>query len=351
MRDFNDASRREFLGSLATVGAGMLLPASVLAQRSTVPPARKGLIDVHHHIGPAPNTGQRGGGGSVNWSPAKAVEEMDRNGIATGIGYPGPVQSTPSDLDRGRRQARELNEYGTQIAGDYRGRFGLFAALPVADIDGSLKEIEYAVDALNADGFGIATSYGDMWLGDSKLRPIWTELNRRKAVVYVHPNDDRCCTPSTLTYEKQGISGPWLEWPVNTARTILSLMTNGITREFPGIRFIFSHGGGVMPLLIHRIAGFTDWDAVGPERLRALFPNGIEAEFRKLYFEGAQAYSPVNMDALMKLVPASHILFGTDYDRFPIAHSVKLFAALRLSSNVRRAIERDNAVTLLPRWA
>src|SRR6266850_612017 len=283
MRDFNDASRREFLGSLATVGAGMLLPASVLAQRSTVPPARKGLIDVHHHIGPAPNTGQRGGGGSVNWSPAKAVEEMDRNGIATGIGYPGPVQSTPSDLDRGRRQARELN--------------------------------------------------------------------RRKAVVYVHPNDDRCCTPSTLTYEKQGISGPWLEWPVNTARTILSLMTNGITREFPGIRFIFSHGGGVMPLLIHRIAGFTDWDAVGPERLRALFPNGIEAEFRKLYFEGAQAYSPVNMDALMKLVPASHILFGTDYDRFPIAHSVKLFAALRLSSNVRRAIERDNAVTLLPRWA
>ncbi len=350
----NSASRREFL-ALAAAGACAMaarertLGSAGIVQRSEA--TRKGLIDVHHHIGSLANIGQRGGGGAANWSPARAVEEMDRNRIATGIGYPGPVQSTPSDFERGRSQARELNEYGAQIGRDYRGRFGLFAALPVADVDGSLKEIEYALDVLKADGFGITTSYGDTWLGDTKLRPIWAELNRRKAVVYVHPSDDRCCTPATLTYETQGISGPWLEWPVNTARTILSLMANGITREFSGIRFIFSHGGGVMPLLIHRIAGFTDWNAVGPERLRALFPNGIEAEFRKLYFEGAQAYSPVNMDALMKLVPASHILFGTDFDRFSIAHSIKLFEALRLPADIRRGIERENAVALLPRWA
>ena len=79
-------------------------------------------------------------------------------------------------------------------------------------------------------------------------------------------------------------------------------------------------------------------------------PDGIEAEFRKFYFEGAQAYTPENMGALTKLVPASHILFGTDYNRFPISHSVKLFESLKLSSGVRRAIERDNAVALLPRW-
>jgi predicted TIM-barrel fold metal-dependent hydrolase len=257
----------------------------------------------------------------------------------------------PPDFERGRTQARAFNEYGAQIAKDFPGRFGLFAALPMADVDGTLKEIEYACDVLKTDGFGITTSYADMWLGDTKLRPIWAELNRRKAVVYVHPSDDRCCIPATLSYETQGITGPWLEWPMNTARTMLSLMINGITREFSGIRFIFSHGGGVMPLFIHRIVGFRDWDAVGPERLRALFPDGIEAEFRKLYFEGAQAYSPVNMDALMKLVPASHILFGTDYDRFPIAHSIKLFAALKLPANIRRGIERENALMLLPRLA
>ncbi len=315
-----ECSRRGFLASLVALGASGFLP-----------PAKRGIIDVHHHIG---------GGGK--WSPARAVEEMDRNGIATGIGYLGPVQSA--------RQARQLNEGGAQLGKDFPGRFGLFAALPMSDVDGTMKEIEYALDVLKADGFGISTSYSGLWLGDPKLRPIWVELNRRKAVVYVHPSDDPCCTSGTLSYETQGTSGPWLEWPMNTARTIFSLMANGITRDFPDLRFIFSHGGGVMPLLIHRIAGFTDWDAVGPERLRTLFPNGIEAEFRKLYFEGAQAYSPVNMDALMKLVPASHILFGTDYDRFPIAHSIRLFEALRLPANVRRGIERENALALLPRW-
>jgi 6-methylsalicylate decarboxylase len=105
-----------------------------------------------------------------------------------------------------------------------------------------------------------------------------------------------------------------------------------------------------MPLLLSRVAGFTDWAAVGPKKLHEMFPDGIESEFRKFYFEGAQAYAPENMGALMKLVPASHILFGTDYNRFPISHSVKLFESLKLPSGVRRAIERDNAVTLLPRW-
>jgi predicted TIM-barrel fold metal-dependent hydrolase len=330
-------SRRTFLASLASVGGTMLMS-----------PARKGLIDVHHHInGPV---GQRGGGGNPNWSPVRAVEEMDRNGVATGIGYLGPIQSSPADLERARKQARELNEYGTQVVKDFPGRFGLFAALPMGDIEGTLNEVEHALDVLHVDGFGITTSYSGMWLGDPKLRPIWEELNRRKAVVYVHPSDDRCCTPAILSYETRGISGPWIEWPMNTARTILSLMANEVTRKFSDVRFIFSHGGGVMPLLIDRIAGFVDWDAVGPERLRDLFPDGIEAEFRKLYFEVAQAYSPVNMDALMKLVPSSHILFGTDYDRFPIAHSIKAFQALRLPSNVRRGIERENAAALLPRW-
>jgi 6-methylsalicylate decarboxylase len=339
-------SRREIL-SLAALGAGALLPTGRgFAQRA-------GKIDVHHHVGPPPSVGGvgggRGGAGGPAWSPEIAIEEMDRNGVATGIGFPGPIPVS-ADLERGRKQAREYNEYAARIGRDHPGRFGLFASLPMHDVAGALKEIEYALDTLKADGFGISTSYGDMWLGDPQLRPIFEEMNRRKAVVYVHPNDAPCCTPATLTYEKQGISGPWIEWPMNTARTILSLMANGNTRQFSGVRFIFSHGGGVMPLLLSRVAGFTDWAAVGPEKLHEMFPDGIESEFRKFYFEGAQAYAPENMGALMKLVPASHILFGTDYNRFPISHSVKLFESLKLSSGVRRAIERDNAVTLLPRW-
>ena len=155
-----------------------------------------------------------------------------------------------------------------------------------------------------------------------------------------------------MSYESgNGLSSAWLEWPVNTARTIMSLMVNGVTREYPGVRFIFSHGGGVAPLIIHRIAQFEGWTGMGPERLKGYFPRGIEAEFRTFYFEGAQAFSPVNLEALMKLVPASHILFGTDYNRFPLAHGAKLLAGLTLDNGVRRGIERDNAMKLFPRLA
>jgi predicted TIM-barrel fold metal-dependent hydrolase len=330
-------SRRELLGSLAALGAGTLAPARAAA--------KKGRIDVHHHITPP---GAPAGGGS-KWSPEIAIEEMDRNGVAAGIGYPGPVVGSSSDLQGGRKQAREWNEYGARIGTDHPGRFGLFAALPLADADGSLLEIEYALDVLKADGFGIATSYGEMWLGDAKLRPVFEELNRRQAVVFVHPVDAACCTPATLTYEKPPLSGAWIEWPMNTARTIFSLMASGTLRQLPDIRFIFCHDGGVMPLLISRIAGFAEWDAVGPEKLRSLFPDGIAAEFRKLYFEGAQGFAPENMEALMKVAPISHILFGTDYNRFPIAHSTRLFDSLKLAPAIRQAIGRDNALALLPR--
>lgn len=309
-----------------------------------------GKIDVHHHIGRPPGASAAGaGGGGGPWSPEIAIEEMDRNGVSTGIGFPGPI---PFSNDRlaGRKLAREYNEYGAALGKDHAGRFGLFAALPMHDVDGSLEEIQYALDYLHADGFGISTSYGDMWLGDNAFQPIFEELNRRQAVVYVHPNDARCCTPQTLTYEQPPVSGPWIEWPVNTARTIFSLIASGVLRQFPAVRFIFSHGGGVMPLLLSRLSGFADWPAVGAEKLRHLFPRGIEAEFRQLYFELAQAYDGVNFEALRKLVPSSHILFGTDYNRFPIAHSVALFEKLHISATLRRSIERENALVLFPRF-
>ncbi len=306
-----------------------------------------GKIDVHHHVGPPPGVG--GGGGGPAWSPENAIKEMDDYGVATGIGFPGPI-AVSADLERGRKLARVYNEYAAQIGRDHPGRFGLFASLPMHDVEGALQEIEYALDVLKADGVGISTSYGEMWLGDPKLRPIFEELNRRSAVVYVHPNDAVCCTPQTMTYEKNGISGAWIEWPMNTARTILSVMAAGYTRELPQLRFIFSHAGGVMPLLVSRLQGFTDWAAVGPEKLRQMFPEGLGAEFRRFYFEGAQGFDVPNFDAIRKLVPDGHLLFGTDYNRFPIAHTVRIFDALKLPAKIKYAIGRGNAETLLPRW-
>jgi predicted TIM-barrel fold metal-dependent hydrolase len=112
-------------------------------------------------------------------------------------------------------------------------------------------------------------------------------------------------------------------------------------------RFIFCHGGGVLPILLGRFAGFSGWNAVGPERLATLFPDGVYAEFAKLYFECAQAYAPETIAMLRALLPPSHLLFGTDFSYFPISHSVELFGKLDLPPDVRALIAGGNAAALL----
>lgn len=334
------AGRRRFLATAAaTFGAALACPR--LAQSA---PAPQRYIDVHHHFEPTGKTTE-----GNPWSIEMSLEELERNRVAAAIAWSGPVFAT--DKLEARKRARDLNEWGMRHCLDHPGRFGLFASLPMNGVDASLAEIAHAFDVLKVDGVGIATNYGEAWLGDPKFEPIFQELNRRKAVVWVHPYTAPCCTPSTLTYQAGAMSPPWIEFPTNTARTILSLWYSGTTRRLPEIRFIFAHGGGVMPILLGRFAGFSGWKTVGPDGLAALFPHGIYAEFAKLHFECAQAYAPETMELLLKTVPASHLLFGTDFSYFPVAHAVELFGKLDLPDDTRDAIKGRNAAALLPRWS
>jgi len=142
-----------------------------------------------------PRRRRRGQRGALSaWSTEQSVAEMDKSSIQTailsvsppGIEFAGPAQA--------RTLARIINDYGAKMRGDHPDRFGLFAALPLPDTEGSLREIEYGLDTLKADGIGLMTNYGDRWLGDASFAPVWEELNRRKAVVYTHPNTPTCCT-------------------------------------------------------------------------------------------------------------------------------------------------------------
>ena len=350
MADPMNISRRDVLISLALGSAAALFDAPrIFAQGA----AARGRIDVHFHLG---GTGGFGGGGNtaaISAAARASVEDLDRAGTAAGIISASSSGAGTGSFEQRNRQAREFNDTAARWCSDHPTRFGLWTRLPLTDVDASLKEIEYGYGQLKADGIGLVTSYEDAWLGDPRLKPVYEELNRRRAVVYVHPNDAACCGGANLlSYEKQHppVGGSWLEYPMNTARTIFSLMLGGTIRQYPDIRFIFSHGGGVTPLLLSRIEGFANWDSVGPSKLKELFPDGLSNEFRKLYFEVAQAFSKVNMDALMALVPTSHILYGSDYPVFPADNSAKGLATLDLPANLRRAIDRDNLAALLPKW-
>jgi predicted TIM-barrel fold metal-dependent hydrolase len=321
------ASRRQFLAGAAACTAATALPR--LAGAAVAPPR---LIDIHHHFEP---TGKNKDGDP--WTIQMSLDQLDRNQVAAAIAYAGPIMDT--DPQAARKKARDTNEWSTKNCLDHPGRFGLFASLPMNDVEGSLLEIAYALDVLKADGIGLATEYGPRWLGDPKFEPVFQELHRRNAVVYVHPAEAPCCTPDTLTYEKPPLATAWMEFPTNTARTILSLWSAQTTRRMPGIRFIFCHGGGVMPMLLGRITGFDDWRAVGPDRLKKMFPDGVYAEF-----------APESFDLLRKVVPPTHLLFGSDFSYFPIAHSASLFAKLQMPLDLRKQISSTNAATLLPRW-
>lgn len=306
-------------------------------------------IDVHHHILPPDYVAAVGdarigplilAGRTPQWSPAQSVEAMDRNGIATAvtsISAPGLWFGDPRET---RDLARHCNDYAAGIKRDHRGRFGMFACLPLPDVDASLKEIEYSLDVLRAEGIGLLTSYGSQYPGDRAFAPVFDELDRRKAVVYFHPTAAPC---SQCLGE---IPAATLEFPFDTTRAITSLLYSGTFARCRNIRYIFSHAGGVVPFLAQRIARL----AVKPE-YKAMVPDGVIPELKRLYYDTALSANPFAFSALLQLVAPTQILFGSDYPFAPettLVASVRGLSELGLSADALSAIERGNALGLLP---
>jgi 6-methylsalicylate decarboxylase len=181
-------SRRDFVQTALTAGAGVLLSSIDAAGQ----PRTQARVDVHHHCRtPAQGAGR---GPGADWSPQKSIEQMDKFGIATSlISATVPAEPLYDGTEKSRTVARSINDFIVKMMVDHPGRFGLFAAIPMPDIDGTLREIEYAFDTLHADGIGIFSSVRDKYPGDSVFTPIWQELNRRKAIVFIHPTFPACC--------------------------------------------------------------------------------------------------------------------------------------------------------------
>ena len=302
-------------------------------------------IDVHHHFIPpfhveammAPS--RRVGGGPPKWSPQMSLDEMDKSGIQTSvlsIAQPGTLFG--NDFEFSRKLSRELNEYAAKMVREHPGRFGLFAAIAPPDVDGSLKEIAYAFDTLKADGIGLLTSYGDKYLGDPSFAPVYEELNRRKAVIYVHPTTPDCCKGLI-----PGIPPGSIEYATDSTRTIAHIVFSGTAAKFPDIRWIFSHSGGTLPFLTGR---FEQQQKV--QKLAHL-KDGPMPAFRKFYYELAQGNTPGQLAALLKMVGVSQLLYGTDYPFRGGAEVNEGIAAWGFSAQELRAIERETAIGLLPR--
>lgn len=331
--------RHLVLGGLAAAFASGFAPGTIAAPKPR-------LIDVHHHVVPPPwveavKRAKLDNPPMTGWTPEKSLADMDAAGTATAILSPMPPQVGFLPPVEAAKVARESNEWSRQLAKDHPGRFGIFAMLPMPNIDESLKEIEYAFDTLKVDGVGVMTNYGDKWLGYPEFAPVFEELNRRKAVVYTHPMSPACCVNLV-----KGVPDAAVDWGADTTRTLTSLIFSGASAKYADVNFIFSHGGGVITAVAERL----HIQMVSTPPYKGKFTRDtVDHELKRFYYDTAQVANDVTVQALAKLVPVSQILFGTD---FPYRTSIEHITGLTARFNTKdlAAIGRANALRILPAW-
>jgi 6-methylsalicylate decarboxylase len=336
---------------LTAAAAGIAVSSRALGQVAGSGPR---IIDTHHHIYPPKHTANYlkrivddaadvPSSVYTNWTPRFSLDQMDQNGVATAITSISSPGVWFGNNDEGRKNAREVNEYGAQMVRDYPGRFGMWGSIPLPDTDGSLREIEHLYDVLKLDGVGLLSSYeaDGKLLGDPKFAPVMDELNRRKAVVFVHPTVT--CCEDAIPHMNHTI----VEFPTDTTRTIASLVYSGTVQRCPNIRFIFSHGGGTILMLLSRLSGRR----LSPEERAATIPNGFDHELQKFYYDIASvAANPTAMLALFNAIPKDHVLFGSDAPFWQIETIATAMNKFDVSPADLRKIQRENALTLVPRF-
>lgn len=346
--DVRGRSRREFLATLGAFGLTAITPLPELIAQTPASKLNRGMLDVHHHFVPrfyfsdyqdriAAAAGGRMHPAYANWTCEQSIAAMDQQGVTTAV----LSLTTPGvwfgDAKAAAQAARRVNEYAADVARSNPGRFGLFAVIPLPDPESSLREIEYAFTVLKADGIGLMTSYDDRWLGNSVYEAVFEELHRRNAVVFVHPTTGLCCR--TLLPD---INPIMLEIPQDTTRAITNMLFSGTFTKFNRIRFIFAHAGGSLPMMLGRMHQYA------PKDIADKVPNGIEYELKRLYYDVAgTAYRPA-IAALTNLVPATQILFGSDYPFIPLAETAEGITQLGFATSDLQRIGRDNALALLP---
>jgi predicted TIM-barrel fold metal-dependent hydrolase len=305
-----------------------------------------GRIDTHaHYVPPAyrrylEEEGYFGGQGTPDWSPEAALEEMATLGVETSVLSVARPGFWFGDVGRASAMARQVNEYAADLVRAQPDRFGLFAALPLPDLDSALQEVEHAFDHLHCDGVVLLANSDGVYLGDPSLDELMAELDRREAVVFVHPN----ALPAEPV---AGVPVFVADFLLDTTRAALNMVRHGVLRRYPRLKVILSHGGGLLPYASHRIASLTPMGE-GGQVDRA----GFLAECAAFYFDTALTASPHSMPSLLAFAQPGHVLYGSDWPYARGDNSEYFTAQLDaypLDDDQRRSVERGAAEHLIPR--
>lgn len=309
-------------------------------------------IDTHLHIIPQPyldmlaKFGVTAAGGMQfpKWDEQGMLEVMDTFQIKTAITSISSPGVYFGDTALAVTLARICNDFSAELMAKHPKRLGAFATLPLPDIEQSLKEIDYAFDTLKLDGVVLLSNYKEHYLGHPDFQPVFDALNKRRAVVFIHPTDP-------IGYQNSVIPLPaWMvEFPCDTTRAVADLLYSGRLHQCPDITFILSHAGGATPYLAGRMALF---DLVNPA-IKDKVPDGPITHLKRLYFDTALSTSTTTLNCLLDFVPAEHILFGSDFPFMPLPgikqETLELDAYLKSRDDLHAQINYKNALSLFPR--
>ena len=304
-------------------------------------------IDVHQHLLPPEFLAALERHGLGAWAPAAwsaegALKMMDEYEIATGVlslSTPGPHMG---DDDEARLLARQINERLAGLVQQRPDRFGMFASVPLPDVEGSLEVIRHAYDDLSTDGVVLLASVRGTYLGDPAFDPIMAELDRRAAVVFIHPN-------FLAGAPVPGVHPVLADFLLDTTRAAINMVLRKIPTRFPDIKFILSHGGGFLPYAAYRVANLSH--VIDSEVSSEAVLQGLGS----FYFDTALSSSPTALPSLLKFARPGHVLFGSDWP-YCRDKTVKFFADHLdryedIDAAGRASINRKAAEILLPRLA
>jgi len=319
-------------------------------------------IDLHHHFFPpmsdadtaaasaaiAGQSGWRIPQGNLPWSPEVSIAAMDRLGIDKAV-LSSPLGGAAADADN-RRAIRLLNETAHAAVQKYPDRFAFFAAVPVPfDAAAAIDELAYCIDELGAVGVALVSSYGvaddARYLGADAFDPLWAELDRRHAVVFVHGAQ----TPNSNRWPNPFLPLPISEVPNETYKAAADLVTTGKKRALRNVRIVLSHLGGSTPFLASRVAGLSRYLGT------SLSEDELIEDFRSFYYETANSGFETNLLTVESFTAQDHLLFGTDFPAVPVetaswyTNNVDRYYASRPTRHA--AVVRDNALALIPSLA
>ena len=300
-------------------------------------------IDVHAHVFPdfyeasmrAAGVDNVDGWACPKWSPEAMFEAMDAHRIEAqvlSVSSPGITFAKGQDAVR---LARRLNEYMAGLVREHSPRLGSLAVLPLPDVEASLAEIAYALDTLGMDGVGLLSNYHGIYLGDQRLEPVLAELDRRKAVVFVHPTVPPHWDAFTLD-----IPAPVLEYTFDSTRMAEKLVTSGMKAKYPDVAIIVAHGGATLPL--------------SHQRLVKYWMDGRNDIFDTFYFELTATTEHAQIAALMAMTKPDRCTMGFDFPFMKPDWFDALQASLEsygFSWDDLRSIMRGNALRLFPKVA